>query len=165
MDASTNGSFFDELLWVHGAIRRDLVTVRELAAATSNGKPADEVRAELDTLKTNGPLWKLKVNCLYYCRFVHAHHGAEDAKLFPALRAANPDLGPVVDRLEADHRRVSDLLDEVEEAADDLSAEAEAKTRARVASGLDELADHLLEHLAFEEESVEETMRSMRSLY
>ena len=160
---TSNGTFFDELLWVHGMIRRDLDTVRELAAATTNGKPADEVRAELETLKTSGPLWKLKVNCLHYCRFVHAHHGAEDTKLFPALRAANPDLGPVVDRLEADHRRVSDLLDEVEEAADDLSVEAE--TRARVARGLDELADHLLEHLKFEEESVEDTMRSMPSFY
>ena len=165
MNSATNGTFFDELLWVHGMIRRDLATVRELATATSNGKPAHEVRAELDTLKTSGPLWKLKVNCLHYCRFVHAHHGAEDTKLFPALRAANPDLGPVVDRLEADHRRVSDLLDEVEEAADDLAADAEAETRTRVARGLDDLADHLLEHLDFEEESVAETMRAMPSFY
>ncbi len=150
---------FGELLWVHGMIRRDLETVRELAAAVTNGMPAGELQAQLDELKTNGPLWKLKVNCLHYCRFVHSHHGAEDAMLFPALRSANPDLGPAVDRLEADHRRVAELLDEVESAAGELSADA--ATRARVAAGLDELAEHLLEHLDFEERSIGETMRSM----
>jgi hypothetical protein len=30
-------SLFDELLWVHRMIRRDLGTVRELATATANG--------------------------------------------------------------------------------------------------------------------------------
>jgi hypothetical protein len=58
-------------------------------------------------------LWRLKVSCLRYCSHVHAHHGAEDVLLFPALRAADPTIGPVVDRLEADHVRVSDLLDVV----------------------------------------------------
>ena len=122
------------------------------------------MRRELAALKTNGPLWRLKVNCLHYCRFVHAHHGAEDRMLFPALRAADPGLGEVIDKLEADHRQVSDLLDEVEAGAGALSQAEETETRARLAGALDELATHLLEHLAFEEESVEETMRSMTAL-
>ena len=164
MNRTSGASLFDELLWVHGMIRRDLDTVRDLAGAVTNGTPAAEIQAELEELKTNGPLWKLKVNCLHYCRFVHSHHGAEDAMLFPALRAANPDLAPVIDRLEADHRRVSDVLDEVEEAARELSAEAEAESRARVAVALDGLADNLLEHLDFEEENVANTMRAMTAL-
>ena len=157
-------TLFDELLWVHGMIRRDLEAVRELATVTVNGAPAEDVRRELAALKTNGPLWRLKVNCLQYCRFVHAHHGAEDRMLFPALRAANPGLGEVIDRLESDHRQVSDLLDEVEAGADALSQAEEAQTRARLAGALDELATHLLDHLTFEEENVEEAMRSMTAL-
>ena len=145
-------------------IRRDLEAVRELATVTANGAPADDVRRELAALKTNGPLWRLKVNCLHYCRFVHAHHGAEDRMLFPALRAADPGLGEAIDKLEADHRQVSDLLDEVEAGAEGLSQAEETETRTRLAGALDELATHLLEHLAFEEESVEETMRSMTAL-
>ena len=145
-------------------VRRDLETVRELAKAVTNGKPAAEVREELDELRTNGPLWKLKVNCLHYCSFVHAHHGAEDRLLFPALRVANPDLDPVVDRLEADHRKVSGLLDHVEDAARELSADAESAGRAKVAEALEALSGHLLEHLAYEEESVADTMRSMTGL-
>jgi Hemerythrin HHE cation binding domain len=116
-------AIFQELLWVHGAIRRDLATVEELAAEVLAGLPAEEARERVEELKTNGPLWRLKVNCLRYCRFVHSHHNAEDALFFPTLRAANPGLAPVVDKLEADHRTVSDLLDEVEVAAGDLDGD------------------------------------------
>jgi len=147
-------TLFDELLWVHGMIRRDLATVRDLAGRVTNGLSPDEVAAELERLRTSGPLWKLKAGCLQYCRFVHSHHGAEDAMLFPALRRVDPQLAPIVDRLEADHRRVSDLLDTVEAAAAALDGDEEAEARARVAGALDELAAHLLEHLELEERSV-----------
>jgi Hemerythrin HHE cation binding domain len=158
-------ALYQELLWVHRMIRRDLGTVRKLATATTNGDASPtEVREGIEALKTSGPLWKLRVNCLRYCRFVHSHHNAEDAMLFPALRAANPELGPVVDRLEADHRRVSDLLDAVEDSAGALAEEAGDEQRQAVAAALDDLADDLLEHLEFEEDSVAETMRSMAAL-
>jgi iron-sulfur cluster repair protein YtfE (RIC family) len=158
---SAGAALFQELLWVHRMVRRDLERVRELATAAANGDASSaEIRDEVEALKTNGPLWKLKVNCLRYCAFVHSHHNAEDVMLFPALRAANPDLDPIVDRLEADHRRVSDLLDTVEASAGDLNDNAGNDARERVATALDELAEHLLEHLDFEEESVAETMRS-----
>ena len=154
-------SLFDELLWVHRMIRRDLETVRELAAGANGDAPAAEIRDGIEDLKTNGPLWRLKVNCLRYCAFVHSHHNAEDALLFPRLRAADPELGPVVDRLEADHSKVSDLLDEVEANARVVRDGGPDEDRARLAGALDELADHLLEHLRFEEENVEEAMRGM----
>src|SRR6266704_2112324 len=83
-----------ELKWVHGMIRNDLRIIREVA---------DELRS----LAAAGPLWQLKINCLQYCRFVHSHHHAESVLLFPALRRANPQLGPVVDKLEGDHARVA----------------------------------------------------------
>jgi hypothetical protein len=76
-------SLFDELLWVHRMIRRDLETVRKLVAGANGDAPAAEIRDGIEDLKTNGPLWKLKVNCLRYCAFVHSHHNAEDALLFP----------------------------------------------------------------------------------
>jgi hypothetical protein len=110
-------AIFEELLWVHSIIRRDLEIVERLAADVGDGLPGEAVEDALGELKTAGPLWQLKMNCLRYCSHVHAHHGAEDVLLFPALRAVDPSIGPVVDRLEADHARVSDLLDVVEAAA------------------------------------------------
>jgi hypothetical protein len=143
-------AFFQELLWVHGMIRQDLETVRELAQRVADGLPAEELGSELRSLKANGPLWALKVNCLHYCRFVHSHHRAEDVLLFPTLRAPDASIGPVVDRLEADHRRVSDLLDAVEASAVRLTAEAD-DAREAVVLALEELHGHLLDHLDYEE--------------
>ena len=45
---------------------------------------------------------------------MHTHHTIEDVALFPAIRHSKPELGSVVDRLEADHRKVLHLLDEIE---------------------------------------------------
>jgi len=110
-------SIYRLLLGVHAAIRSDLERVEELAEQALDGLPAEELRKGLEDVKRDGMLWRLRVHCLYYCRFVHSHHGAEDYAFFPELRETNPALNPVIDRLEADHRRVSDDLDAVEAAA------------------------------------------------
>jgi hypothetical protein len=158
-------AIFEELLWVHSIIRRDLATVEQLAADVGDGLSGEAVEDALGELKTRGPLWQLKVNCLRYCRHVHAHHGAEDVLLFPTLRAANPSIGPVVDRLEADHARVSDLLDVVEAAARALTDTNGDDARRRVIDGLRDLHVHLLEHLDYEESYAGPTMRRLDRLW
>lgn len=157
-----DGPLFRELLWVHGMVRSDLDRVEALVAAMPE-LHAEEIRGEVTALKTDGPLWKLRVNCLHYCRFVHAHHNAEDALLFPAVRREGEGMNPIVDRLEADHRRVSDLLDEVEEACEG-PLESEGAACDRLSAALSELAEHLLEHLDYEEESLRTTLNSWKSL-
>jgi hypothetical protein len=147
------------LTWVHDMIRRDLATVRRLAAEVVAGANADAVRADLATLATDGPLWHLRMNCLRYCSFVHGHHNAESAQLFPHLRRADPALNPVIDKLEADHSRVSDLLDAVDATARQLGRDDDA--RPALAEALDRLADDLLAHLRFEEERISDTLRTL----
>jgi hypothetical protein len=150
-----------ELKWVHDMIRRDLQTVRQLAADTRAGQPAEQVAAGLRSLAASGPLWQLRVNCLQYCHIVHSHHHLESMLLFPALRQANPQLGPVVDKLEADHASISVLLDQVEAAARDLAEGESAPARQRLTQRLEALSADLLAHLAFEEDNVADTMRTM----
>jgi hypothetical protein len=157
-------AMFEELLWIHSVIRRDLEIVEQLAADVGEGLSGEAVQEALAELKTNGPLWQLKVNCLRYCRLVHAHHGAEDVLLLPALRAADPSIGPVVDRLEADHARVSDLLDVIEAAARALTDTNGDDARRRVIDGLRGLHVHLLEHLDYEERNAGPTMRRLDRL-
>jgi hypothetical protein len=152
--------FVQELLWIHSILRQDLETVRRLAEEVAAGKAAEDVRADVATLQTNSPLWQLKAGCLYYCRFVHTHHTIEDAHFFPALRRSNPALGPVVDKLEADHRKVSDLCGDVGAAAADLVRDETPTVRARVVDTLNALRDCLLVHLAYEEEQVGPTLRT-----
>ena len=79
--------------------------------------------------------------------------------LFHALRRADPALGPVVDRLEADHRRVANHLDEVETAADDLVRHDSAAARTRVVVALRAVAEHLLAHLDYEEQAITPTLQ------
>jgi hypothetical protein len=149
-----------ELKWVHDMIRRDLSTVRRMAADVAAGLPAADVSRGLRALATNGPLWQLKINCLRYCRFVHSHHHAESMMLFPELRRADPALDPVVDKLEADHVHVSGLLGEVEAAASDLSTEESPAARQRLTQALDTLSADLLAHLQYEEEQISPTLRT-----
>jgi Hemerythrin HHE cation binding domain len=154
-----------ELKWVHSMIRRDLATVRQMAADVAAGLPAEEVTAALRTLAANGPLWQLRINCLQYCRFVHSHHQAESVMLFPELRRADPALNLVVDKLEADHVRVSGLLNDVEAAARDLSRSENGGAhrpapRQRLTAALDTLSADLLAHLQYEEEQISGTLRT-----
>jgi hypothetical protein len=44
-------TFFGELLWVHGMIRQDLETVRELAGRVAAGLGPDELGEQLDELE------------------------------------------------------------------------------------------------------------------
>jgi iron-sulfur cluster repair protein YtfE (RIC family) len=154
---------FEELQWVHEKIRHDLAVCEDLAQRVAEGLSPEQVRAEIRELQTNSPLWKLRVNCLYYCRFVHSHHHAEDVLLFPALRASDPAMVPVADKLEADHRVVSDLLDEVEAAADALVVEDAVDIRSRIIKALGDLRVELIAHLAYEEQAAGPTIRSWTS--
>jgi Hemerythrin HHE cation binding domain len=149
------------LLAVHSSIRRDLERVEQLAAAVLDGLPAQEVSEQVETLKSNGLLWQFQVSCLRYCSFVHMHHHAEDVEFFDELEQTNPALGPVVERLRADHRAVSDYLDAVEAAARALSRDDSHDARRAVADALEALKEHLLTHLDYEEVSVADTARRL----
>jgi hemerythrin HHE cation binding domain-containing protein len=157
-------ALYEELLWIHSMIRRDLATVRRLAADVVTSMPAHALSTEIKDLKRDGKLWQLKVGCLRYCRFVHSHHNLEDAAFFPALRAFNPALSPVVDKLEDDHRKVSDLLDAVEEGSDVLTKIDSDAVRRSLSDTLSVLADRLLEHLDYEEKNAGPTLRRMQGI-
>jgi Hemerythrin HHE cation binding domain len=153
---------FETLLAIHALIRRDLATVERLAAAVVDGLDSAAVHEELAALKSNGMLWRFQANCLRYCSFVHLHHHAEDVEFFDELAEANPAIRPVIDRLRAEHRAVSDRLDAVEAAARSLSNEDSHEARVAVADALEVLKEHLLAHLAYEELNIASTARRLR---
>ena len=146
------------LLAVHAKIRHDLDRVELLAEGALQGLSAEEIRRELHELRRDSVLWRLQVDCLRYCRFVHMHHGAEDREFFPELRETNPALNPVIDRLEGDHLRVSPDLDAVGAAARNLTSNESEETRQEVVRALRGLAENLLEHLDYEELSLKPTV-------
>lgn len=143
-----------ELERVHEMLRRDLRACQDLAAATGAGAAPEDLRHAVGQLARRSPHLRLGVDCLRYCRLVHAHHGGEDTRLFPIVRRDAPQLAGVVDRLEADHRTVSGLLDAVESAAGELDGADPDEARRRLAGTLDALSRHLLEHLEVEERAL-----------
>jgi iron-sulfur cluster repair protein YtfE (RIC family) len=148
----------DSLKTIHTHLRHDLAACRTLADQVAAGAAPEHIRAQIESLQTSSPLWKLRVNCLYYCRIVHAHHSIEDVMMFPALQRVNPDLGPIVDKLMADHRQVSRLLDEIEASARALVLEDGTSIRVRIINALGDLATDLLAHLEWEEDALGPTI-------
>jgi hypothetical protein len=157
-------AIYERLLAVHSLIRRDLGRVESLAAQALDGLPATDLHDELDEIKRGGMLWQLQLNCLRYCSFVHLHHNAEDADFFSELRETNPAISPVIERLQAEHRRVSDDLDAVEAAANALERDDSRQTRQAVVDTLHAVRENLLAHLEYEELNVEVTVRRVPEL-
>jgi hypothetical protein len=155
-------AMFEMLLAVHALIRRDLERIEQLATWALEGLPVEDLRQELNELKRGSMLWRLQVNCLRYCSFVHSHHNAEDGDFFSELRETNPATNPTIDRLQAEHRRVSDNLDAVESAAKALESNESRQARQAVVDALHALRENLLSHLDYEEVNLESTIRRVR---
>ncbi len=153
---------YTELLMVHGMLRDGLATVAELADRAAEGDDATILAADVAELARDSALWRLRANCLYHCRFVHGHHSLEDAAVFPAVRAAAPDIAGEVDRLEADHQVIAGHLHAVEDAAAGL-ADGMPGDRRRLVEALRRLQADLLDHLAREESLLRPVLRSMGS--
>ena len=70
----------------------------------------------------------------FMSEFLHHHHSAEDAVLWPVLVERVPDeLAPLVELMEAQHERVDELLQEINALVPEWSATASAADRDRLA--------------------------------
>jgi hemerythrin-like domain-containing protein len=107
------------------------------------------------TMRQNN--WTLGTFCESYCRVVTVHHTIEDQSLFPYLRHHDPRLGPVIDRLQAEHRVIHDVLDGVDRAlVAFISATDQGAALANLRSAADLLSDSLRSHLSYEERELVE---------
>jgi hypothetical protein len=162
----SDNPLFDELRGVHELIRRDLAHVTLLAEDAAGGAAPEEVRRRVGELKSSTILWQLRYGCIRHCRFVEAHHGLEDRAVFPVVRRTDPQLGPVVDKLMADHRAVAERVTELEAAANALDGADDLEAaRERVVWALTGLGTLLLEHLDYEERSLESVLGRMQSWF
>ncbi|MFN8077582.1 MAG: LLM class flavin-dependent oxidoreductase [Kineosporiaceae bacterium] len=158
------------LVDIHDHLRSELTQVRDvvdqvLAGTADPALARDEINRT--ALRQND--WTLGAFCASYCRVVTTHHTIEDQHMFPALRRVVAGIDPVIDRLEAEHHVIHDVLTGLDDALvafvtsqhrpeGDPQASAAA---ARLRSAVDLLTDTLLSHLSYEErELVEPIARS-----
>ena len=110
---------------------------------------AGEARAALNEMALRQNDWALGAFCARYCTAVNGHHRLEDAQIFPHLRRSEPDLDPVIDRLEEEHRAIHDALQGVNGAL--VHHLTRPNDFSRIGPALDLLTDALLSHLSYEE--------------
>ena len=145
------------LVDVHDALRAELAQVYRLIEQVAAGAlDIGAARSRLNELTMRQNNWTLGTYCESYCRVVATHHTLEDQAMLPHLRAADPRLAPVVDRLVEEHHVIHGLLEGVDAALVQLVSAPDGLPQLRAA--VDVLADALLSHLSYEERELVEPL-------
>ncbi len=145
------------LVQIHDHLRAELATLRDLVEQVAEGnREIGEARSLISTMTMRQNSWTLGTYCETYCRIVTVHHTIEDQRMFPGLRAADPALAPVIDRLEEEHHAIARVLERVDASLVGLVAAPDEVAAVRAA--VDLLTDTLLSHLSYEERELVEPL-------
>ncbi|MGW5580464.1 LLM class flavin-dependent oxidoreductase [Micromonospora chokoriensis] len=145
------------LVQIHDGLRAELAQIHDLIDQVAAGEiDAGAARSHINTMTMRQNRWTLGVYCESYCRIVTTHHTIEDQSFFPRLRAHDPRLGPVVDRLEQEHHVIHDVLEGVDRALVAYVGSPDGLADLRAA--VDLLTDALLSHLSYEERELVEPL-------
>ena len=136
-----------QLIDVHRALRERLTSLRQEAAGGAGLRAADTAAGE-----------DLLSHCLSFCSAIHTHHTGEDSQLLPALRAAVPDLAPVIDNLLEDHALVAGILRQVHEL---LTPGRASSGPGAVVRELDGLSAILESHFGYEERRIAKALDTL----
>ena len=138
------------LVDVHDHLRGELERLRDVVEQVAAGETdAGRARNIINELTMRQNNWTLGAYCASYCRVVTGHHTLEDRSVFPHLRHSDPDLAPVIDRLEAEHHVIHDVLEQVDHAL--VQMVSGEKGTSVVREAVDLLGATLLSHLSYEE--------------
>ncbi|WP_114560777.1 LLM class flavin-dependent oxidoreductase [Desertihabitans aurantiacus] len=142
------------LIDVHDHLRSELAQVRDVVRQVAEGHTqVAAARSVINTMTMRQNNWTLGAYCESYCRVVTGHHSLEDRSVFPRLRALDPDAAPVLDRLQAEHVTIHDLLDALDRALVGLVGQERPgdPALAELKRSVDLLTDAMLSHLSYEE--------------
>jgi hypothetical protein len=141
------------LLAVHAHLRQELAQLQDVVRQVGERRvSAAQARSHLNDLTMRQNYWTLGSFCAAYCRVVSVHHAIEDARMFPDLVRADDGLQPVIDKLTEDHETIAGLLVAVDDALVAMMQDEDGLAQTRLA--VQQLADVLLEHLAYEEQQL-----------
>lgn len=145
------------LVDVHDHLRAELAQLHDLVGQVERGTlDAGRARGVINEMTMRQNEWALGAYCQSYCRLVATHHTIEDTSMFPHLRASDPSLGPVIDRLEAEHHVIHGALEDVDRALVAVVSAPDGLGGLRTA--VDRLTETLTEHLSYEESQLIEPL-------
>lgn len=145
------------LIQIHDGLRAELERVRDVVGQVRAGHlQVGQARSIINTMAMRQNNWTLGACCESYCRIVTGHHTIEDRSVFPHLRGREPGVAPVLDRLEAEHEVIAEVLDRFDAAlvalvGGDGYGAVGAAALDDVEAQVDLLTETLLSHLAYEE--------------
>ena len=144
----------EHLRMIHEMYRDGLERVGEVVRAVAQGEAeVGQARAALHDVGLTEAYQRLGSFCGQLCRAVEVHHRIEDAHLYPALRAADPEgLHDVLDRLVDEHDVVHALLERLDGALVDLARGQAPVGEVRVV--FEHLRILLESHFAYEEQQI-----------
>jgi hemerythrin-like domain-containing protein len=145
------------LVDVHDHLRAELTQLRDLIEQVARGTlDVGAARSFINQMTMRQNDWTLGAYCAQYCRVVATHHTLEDQSVFPHLKRSDPELVPVIDRLEEEHHVIARVLDQVDRALVAMVSEDDGMRKLRAA--VDLLTDTLLSHLSYEERELVEPL-------
>ena len=151
------------LVDVHDHFRSELATILDLVEQVARGtRDPGGARSAIHAMTLRQNNWTVGAYCASYCRLLTTHHTIEDISLFPQLRAADPSLAPVLDRLAAEHHAIHEVLERVDRALVALVSTPDGLAELRAA--VDLLSDALLSHLSYEERELVEPLARFGAL-
>jgi len=136
----------EQLTRVHQALRDRLTSLRQETAGTGLRSAGDAIPADLAS------------HCLSFCSAIHTHHAGEDNQVLPALRAAVPELAPVIDNLIEDHARVAGILGRIREL---LAPGRSPSGPGALTREIDGLTAFLESHFAYEERRIAQALDAL----
>jgi hypothetical protein len=144
------------LIGIHDHLRAELAQIRDLIGQVRDSASAARARSAINQMTLRQNAWTLGAYCASYCRIVTGHHTLEDQAVFPHLRAAEPGLAPVLDRLADEHKTIHQVLEDVDAALVEHLRDPDSLDGLREAADI--LTDVLLSHLAYEEAQLVEPL-------
>jgi hypothetical protein len=137
----------EQLIHAHQALRERLTSLRQEAAGGTGHRTAGTAVGE-----------DLLSHCLSFCIAIHTHHTGEDSHILPALRAAAPELAPVIDNLTEDHALVAGILRQVRELLTPGRAPSSPDALVRELDGLMAILES---HFSYEERRIAKALDTL----
>lgn len=147
----------EQLVRVHQELRERLASLRaEIDSGTTSSISNSRTTGTIGITGTTGTTGNsgpddLLSHCLGFCTAIHTHHTGEDRQLFPALRAAAPELVPIISKLEEDHVLVAGILRQIRDLLTARPAPPDPGTLQRELDGLTAILES---HFSFEERRI-----------
>jgi hypothetical protein len=145
------------LVEVHDMFRGELEELRDLLGRVRDGAmSAGDARMGLNAMTMRQNDWTLGAVCSRYCTGVTHHHHLEDDGIFPHLRKSDESLGPVLDRLAAEHLEIHDAIEAVD--TELVRHMNEPTDFEGIENAVETLSNALLIHFSYEEEELVEPL-------